>query len=79
MKRIRWSENVRESYAKHAFTAVADIENPPTCKCGTTMEARAGYLMGGSGDWVAFSCPNDRPWEAWRHSPWTTQTKQKHA
>lgn len=77
MKRIRWSENVTESYAKQSFVRVLDINVPPTCKCGTTMQAMAGYLMGGPGDWVAFSCPKDRPWHYRAHSPWTTQLMEK--
>ena len=73
MKRIRWDKNPRRSYEKQVIKRVADIRAAPNCSCGASMRERAGYLMGGSGDWIGYECPNDRPWNFWKHSPWTTQ------
>ena len=72
MLRIRWDENIRKSYAKQRFFTSVAITIAPVCRCGATMRRRAGYLMGGDNDWVAYECPKDRPWTFFLHDPWTT-------
>ena len=68
MKWIRWNE---QATRPHRWLR-GDPRKAPSCRCGTAMRSRAGYLMGGPGDWIAYECPNDRPWNFFRHSPWTT-------
>jgi hypothetical protein len=72
MRHIRWHENPRISCSRQRLMKSLCIECAPDCRCGRTMRSRAGYVMGGDGDWVTYECPADRPWNFWRHSPWTT-------
>jgi hypothetical protein len=75
MKSLRWDDNPRQSYRKQVFTIQVNIQQPPTCRCGRSMHGRAGYVMGGDSDWMAYSCAAERPWNHWFHSPWTTVRK----
>jgi hypothetical protein len=73
MKRIRWDENPAKSHKKQRFARVNDVMFPPDCRCGRQMVTRAAYMLGGPDYcWVAYQCPDDRPWSFWKHSPWTT-------
>jgi hypothetical protein len=69
---VRWFRT-RFRRPRVQYQRVPDIKQAPICHCGTAMIGSGGYLMGGSGDFLSYECPNDRPWNYWRHSDWVVQ------